>query len=173
MIGIHSFVNVDLIHWALNIIRNKRVFTSFRSVFMEICAQVYSQVRTGRGPSPNCSHKAWNCPNCPGMLKHYQVLSLVVKQSIKTWMSTESWPQPDRAPLGWIRTQTARQAFSSNISYKCASVVVSVLTYLNWQRVIGFYCSKSHLEKQVFCNLFVAHVIYYTLISHNINTTGR
>ncbi len=43
----------------------------------------------------------------------------------RTWLAcTESWPQPDRTPLGWIRAKAASQAFSSNISvwpHKCAS----------------------------------------------------
>jgi len=43
----------------------------------------------------------------------------------RTWLAcTESWPQPDRTPLGWIRAETASQAFSSNISvwpHECAS----------------------------------------------------
>ena len=42
-----------------------------------------------------------------------------------TWLAcTESWPQPDRTPLGWIRVETESQAFTSNISvwpHKCAS----------------------------------------------------
>ena len=34
-----------------------------------------------------------------------------------TWLAcTESWPQPDRTPLGWIRAATESQAFPSNIS---------------------------------------------------------
>ena len=42
-----------------------------------------------------------------------------------TWLAcTESWPQPDRTPLGWIGAETESQAFPSNISvwsHKCAS----------------------------------------------------
>lgn len=54
-------------------------------------------------------------------------------RSLKTWMSKFGvveldWaaqsPQADRTPIGWIRAETARQAFSSHISawpHKCAS----------------------------------------------------
>ena len=42
-----------------------------------------------------------------------------------TWLAcTESWPQPNRTPLGWITAETESQAFLSNISmwpHKCAS----------------------------------------------------
>ena len=41
-----------------------------------------------------------------------------------TWLAcTESWPQPHRTPLGWIRAETESQAFSTNISvwpHQCA-----------------------------------------------------
>jgi len=43
----------------------------------------------------------------------------------RTWLAcTESSPQPDRTPLGWIRAETASRAFSPNINvwpHKCAS----------------------------------------------------
>ena len=43
-----------------------------------------------------------------------------------TWLAcTESWPQPNRTPLGWIRAQTESHAFPSNISV----------------------CTNAHLEK--------------------------
>ena len=33
-----------------------------------------------------------------------------------TWLfCTESWPQPDRTPLGWIRKETESQVFPSNM----------------------------------------------------------
>ena len=42
-----------------------------------------------------------------------------------TWLAcTESWPQPDRTSLGWIRVETESQAFLSTIRlwpHKCTS----------------------------------------------------
>ena len=41
----------------------------------------------------------------------------------RTWLAcSESWPQPNRTALGWIRAETVSQAFSSKISvwpHKC------------------------------------------------------
>lgn len=59
-------------------------------------------------------------PSCANMPTSAQSK---VKKDV--WRSlTESWPQPDKTTLGWIREETASQVFSSNFSvspHKCTS----------------------------------------------------
>jgi len=68
---------------------------------------------------PSCSNMTEHQCTKQGPLRHERVWCG------RTWLAcTESWTQPDRTPLGWIRVETASQAFSSNISvwpHKCAS----------------------------------------------------
>ena len=85
----------------------------------------------GQFHAPNFVEKVWGLPLPVPTWLRTSAQSKVhkdINEKVwcgRTWLAnTESWPQPDRPPLGWIRAEAASQAFSSNISvwpHKCAS----------------------------------------------------
>ena len=59
----------------------------------------------------------------------------------RSWLAcTESWPQPDRTPLGWIRPETGSQAFSSDISVCKGWVDVILNLWIKNEMSLSFIC---------------------------------